>query len=152
MRLAAAGPRTDRQVRRSNASQVYMPSRTTSVAHSAEERRAVCAQDRSRPIVDDLEPWLRAKLILISQKTKPRRGDPLCARRAGMASSASSMMAASRSIPTSWNATSAPIALNRKNRAVRRLRWRRRTLGGRRFADRNLQTQRHRSARLSSPT
>jgi hypothetical protein len=37
--------------------------------HSAEERRAV-RQDRSRPIVDNLEPWLRAKLALISQKTK----------------------------------------------------------------------------------
>jgi transposase len=36
---------------------------------SAEERRAV-RQDRSRPIIDDLEPWLRAKLALISQKTK----------------------------------------------------------------------------------
>jgi transposase len=35
----------------------------------AEERRAV-RQDRSRPIIDDLEPWLRAKLALISQKTK----------------------------------------------------------------------------------
>jgi transposase len=36
---------------------------------SAEERHAV-RQDRSRPILDDLEPWLRAKLALISQKTK----------------------------------------------------------------------------------
>jgi transposase len=36
---------------------------------SAEERRAV-RQDRSRPIVDELEPWLRSKLTLISQKTK----------------------------------------------------------------------------------
>jgi transposase len=36
---------------------------------SADERRVV-RQDRSRPIVDDLEPWLRAKLALISQKTK----------------------------------------------------------------------------------
>jgi transposase len=35
----------------------------------AEERRAV-RQDRSRTIIDDLEPWLRAKLCLISQKTK----------------------------------------------------------------------------------
>ena len=34
-----------------------------------EERRAV-RQVRSRPIVDDLEPWLRAKLALISQKSK----------------------------------------------------------------------------------
>ena len=36
---------------------------------SADERRAM-RQDRSRPIIDDLEPWLRAKLALISQKTK----------------------------------------------------------------------------------
>jgi transposase len=36
---------------------------------SAEERRAA-RQDRSRPIVDELEPWLRAKLALISQKSK----------------------------------------------------------------------------------
>jgi transposase len=37
--------------------------------YSAEERCAV-RQDKSRPIIDDLEPWLRAKLALISQKTK----------------------------------------------------------------------------------
>jgi transposase len=36
---------------------------------SAEERRAV-RQERSRPIIDDLESWLRAKLALISQKSK----------------------------------------------------------------------------------
>jgi transposase len=36
---------------------------------SAEERCAV-RQERSRPIVDDLKPWLREKLALISQKTK----------------------------------------------------------------------------------
>jgi transposase len=35
----------------------------------ADERHAV-RQDRSRPIINDLEPWLRAKLALISQKTK----------------------------------------------------------------------------------
>ena len=36
---------------------------------SAEERRAA-RQERSRPLVEALEPWLRAKLPLISQKTK----------------------------------------------------------------------------------
>jgi len=35
----------------------------------AEERRTA-RQQRSRPILDDLEPWLRGKLTLISQKTK----------------------------------------------------------------------------------
>ena len=28
------------------------------------------ARTAARPIIDDLEPWLRAKLVLISQKTK----------------------------------------------------------------------------------
>jgi transposase len=37
--------------------------------HSAEERRAV-RQEKSRPILQSFEPWLRAKLALISQKTK----------------------------------------------------------------------------------
>jgi transposase len=36
---------------------------------SADERRAL-RQQKSRPILDDLEPWLRTKLGLISQKTK----------------------------------------------------------------------------------
>lgn len=36
---------------------------------SAEERR-VRRQEKSRPIIDDLEPWLRIQLGLISQKTK----------------------------------------------------------------------------------
>ena len=36
---------------------------------SAEDRRAV-RQERSRPLVEALEPWLRDKLQLISQKTK----------------------------------------------------------------------------------
>lgn len=35
----------------------------------ADERRVV-RQEKSGPIIDDLEPWLRAKLELISQKTK----------------------------------------------------------------------------------
>lgn len=36
---------------------------------SADERRAV-RHEKSKPIIDDLESWLRAKLDLISQKTK----------------------------------------------------------------------------------
>ena len=43
--------------------------RNTKRGRNADERRAV-RQDRSRPIIDGLEPWLRAKLALISQKTK----------------------------------------------------------------------------------
>ena len=44
-------------------------SRTTSAAAAPEERRAA-RQDRTRPLLADLEPWLREKLALISQKTK----------------------------------------------------------------------------------
>lgn len=36
---------------------------------NADERRAV-RQEKCRPILEELEPWLRAKLELISQKTK----------------------------------------------------------------------------------
>jgi len=36
---------------------------------SAEDRRAV-RQEQAKPLIDDLESWLRAKLELISQKTK----------------------------------------------------------------------------------
>jgi hypothetical protein len=36
---------------------------------SADQRHTV-RQEKSRPILDDFEPWLRAKLALISQKTK----------------------------------------------------------------------------------
>ena len=36
---------------------------------SADERRVI-RQERTRPLVEDLEPWLRGKLSLISQKTK----------------------------------------------------------------------------------
>ena len=36
---------------------------------NADERRTV-RQEKSRTILNDLEPWLRAKLAIISQKTK----------------------------------------------------------------------------------
>jgi len=72
---------------------------------SADERRAV-RQDRSRLIIDEFEPWLRAKLALISQKTKLAEAIRY-ALSAGTAlpyplpqpSPASSTTAASRSIP-----------------------------------------------------
>ena len=37
---------------------------------SRRRRAAFRRQDRSRSIIDEFEPWLRAKLALISQKTK----------------------------------------------------------------------------------
>ena len=71
---------------------------------SAEERRAV-RQERSRPILDDLEPWLRAKLALISQKTKLAEAIRYALSRwDGL--TASSTTAASRSTPTSSSAAS----------------------------------------------
>ena len=61
--LAAAGLRRRQRGERTHGIEKNIPGR------SAEERRAV-RQVRSRPIVEDLEPWLRAKLGLISQKTE----------------------------------------------------------------------------------
>ena len=56
-------------VKRSNASPAFMPSRRTSAA-AAPTNAVPSVRRRVRPIVADLEPWLRAKLALISQKTK----------------------------------------------------------------------------------
>ncbi len=99
---------------------------------NADERRAM-RQDRSRPIVDELEPWLRAKLALISQKTK--------------------LAEAIRYALSRWDGLSRflddgcieidsnvveRISADRvepKECAVRRLRWRRRALGGHRIVD-----------------
>ena len=71
---------------------------------SAEERREA-RQQRSQPIIDELEPWLRAKLALISQKTKLAEASAMRSR-GGRASPASSTTAVSRSTPTSSNAQS----------------------------------------------
>jgi hypothetical protein len=43
--------------------------RTECRGRSADERRTR-RQEKSRPLLDELEPWLRTKLGLISQKTK----------------------------------------------------------------------------------
>ena len=48
---------------------IALSTKRNNCGRNADERRAV-RQDRSRPIIDGLEPWLRAKLALISQKTK----------------------------------------------------------------------------------
>jgi transposase len=66
--LAAAGPAPIASEALERISGLYVIENDIR-GRSAEERRAV-RQDRSRPIIDDLEPWLRAKLALISQKTK----------------------------------------------------------------------------------
>ena len=69
MKLAAAGPAPIASETLERIAGPLCPSRRKSVAAAPKERRAV-RHDRSRPIIDDLEPWLRAKLALISQKTK----------------------------------------------------------------------------------
>ena len=72
---------------------------------SAEERRAV-RQERSRPLVEALEPWLREKLSLISQKTKLAEAIRYALSRwAGLR--ASSKMAGSKSTTTPSSAPSA---------------------------------------------
>ncbi|WP_352494254.1 MULTISPECIES: hypothetical protein [unclassified Mesorhizobium] len=43
---------------------------------SADERLGI-RQEKSTPIIAALDPWLREKLGLISQKDQARRGDPL---------------------------------------------------------------------------
>ena len=55
------GARTHRRALRRSRSEIR--------GRTADERRAV-RQEKSRPIIEALEPWLRAKLALISQKTK----------------------------------------------------------------------------------
>ena len=114
---------------------------------SAEERRAA-RQEKSRPIVDELEPWLRAKLALISQKTKLAEAiryalsrwdglDPLPRRRPH------------RDRLQRRRARDPPDRAEPQECALRRLRRRRRALGRHRLADRDLQAQRRRTARLS---
>ena len=72
---------------------------------SAQERRAI-RQDRSRPLVEAFEPWLREKLSLISQKTK--LAEAIRYALARWAASASSWTkAASRSTPIPSNVASA---------------------------------------------
>ena len=56
--------------RRSSASPRSMPSRRRSAAAAPTERRLASGSQKSRPLVDAFEPWLRAKLGLISQKGK----------------------------------------------------------------------------------
>src|SRR6202034_2425227 len=66
--LAAAGPAPIASEALERMSGLYAVEKDIR-GRDADERRAL-RQDRSRPIVDELEPWLRAKLALISQKTK----------------------------------------------------------------------------------
>jgi transposase len=66
--LAAAGPAPIATEALERIAKLYAVEKDIR-GRNADERRAV-RQDRSRPIIDGLEPWLRTKLTLISQKTK----------------------------------------------------------------------------------
>ena len=70
--LLRTRPELDRRrspPRRSCALRRCTGSRAEIRGRSADERRAV-RQARSRPLVEALEPWLREKLALVSQKSK----------------------------------------------------------------------------------
>ena len=78
------------------------------------EERCAARQQRSRPIIDDFEPWLRGKLALVSQKSKLAEAIryPL-ARRAGL-----SRFLDDGRVEIDSNVVERsirPIALNRKN-------------------------------------
>src|SRR6202140_2078730 len=66
--LAVAGPAPIASEALKRIAELYAVE-TESRGHSADERRAH-RQEKSRPILDELQPWLRTKLGLISQKTK----------------------------------------------------------------------------------
>jgi hypothetical protein len=66
--LAAAGPAPIAAEALARIGQLYAIEESIRGRH-ADERRDI-RQQRSRPLLDNLEPWLRTKLELISQKTK----------------------------------------------------------------------------------
>jgi len=66
--LAVAGPAPIASEALQRIAELYAVE-TESRGRSADERRAR-REEKSRPILDELEPWLRTKLGLISQKTK----------------------------------------------------------------------------------
>ena len=115
---------------------------------SADERRQA-RQRRTKPLVDALRLWLEAQLAAVSGKADHRRGDPLRA------------LALGRPYPLPRrrphrDRLQCRRALDPADRArpqepsLRRLRRRRRALGGHCLAHRNLQDERRRSASLSA--
>lgn len=86
------------------------------------EERRDARQQRSKPIIDALEPWLRQKLALISRRpSSPRRSATRS--RAGRGLASSSMTSASSSQRNAWHCRDnniversiRPLALTRKN-------------------------------------
>jgi transposase len=114
--------------------------------HSAEERRAV-RQQRSRPLVEALQPWLREKPGGDQPEDQARRGDPLRPVALGRAFSVPRRRSG-RNRQQRRRARHPPAGTQSQKRFVRRLRRRCRALGDHRFADRNLQAARRRAKRL----
>lgn len=110
------------------------------------ERRRVVRQERSRPIVVHLEPWLRHKLGLISQKTKLAETiRHALSRREGL----SRFLDDGRTeIDSKTVERSIRSLAQSQERTLRRLGRRRQALGRRRVAGRNLQAQPRRAPRL----
>ena len=144
----ASSPKLRRSpARRCSASPRSIGSRPTSAAAAPDERRAV-RQERSRPLIVDLEPWLREKLALVSQKSKLAE-----AIRYGLSRwdglDALPRRRSDRNRLQCRRAFDPPDRPQSQERPLRRLGRRRGKLGCHRFADRNLQAVRRRSASLS---
>ena len=146
LRTRPGRPGADRHARRSRASPSSTGSRARSAAARAEERRAA-RQARSRPIVEALEPWLRDKLALVSQKSKLAEAIRYALSRwAGL-----SRFLDDGRIEIDSNVVERsirPIALNRKNALFAGSDGGGRALGRHRLARRDRQAQRRRPAGL----
>jgi transposase len=66
--LAAAGPAPIASEALTRIAKLYAVE--SDIRGKSADQRRVVRQEKSKPVLDDLEPWLRAKLGLISQKTK----------------------------------------------------------------------------------
>ena len=109
------------------------------------DARRTARQHRSLPVIQALEPWLRAKLTTVSQKTKlaeairyalSRWADPVPRRRPR------------RARQQRRRAFHPPPGAQPQEQPLRRLRRRRRALGDPRLAHRDRQAQRRRSPGL----
>ena len=113
---------------------------------SADERHAL-RQEHSRPLVEALQPWLHEKLSLISQKTKLAEAIRYTLSRwTGLC-----LFLEDGRVEIDNNAVERairPLALNRKNALFAGSDGGAEALGGDRFADRNVQAPRRRTARL----
>ena len=113
----------------------------------AGERRAA-RHERSRPLIDALEPWLPGEARADQSQEQARRGDPLRADPLGRPEPVPRRRAC-RDRLQHGRAHDPATGPEPQEHPVRRLgRRRRRALGGDRLADRDVQARRRRAARL----